>query len=86
MRSRGPSWLFVIYIIVGVLVAAGVIGNDNYFNGVSNIEEVLNAVLAVLLWPLVLLGINFNIGGGSAGGGGSGSAGGGSAGSGGGGK
>ena len=70
MRSRGPSWLFVIYIIVGVLVAAGVIGNDNYFNGVSNIEEVLNAVLAVLLWPLVLLGINFNIGGGSSGGGG----------------
>lgn len=69
MRSRGPSWLFVIYIIVGVLVAAGVIGNDNYFNGVSSIEEILNAVLAVLLWPLVLLGINFNIGGGSAGGG-----------------
>ena len=86
MRSRGPNWLFVIYIIVGILVAAGVIGNDNYFNGVSNIEEVLNAVLAVLLWPLVLLGVNFNIGGGSAGGGGSGSAGGGSAGSGGGGK
>jgi len=86
MRSRGPSWLFVIYIIVGVLVAAGVIGNDNYFTGVSSIEDVLNAVLAVLLWPLVLLGINFNIGGGSAGGGGSGSAGGGSAGSGGGGK
>ena len=72
MRSRGPSWLFVIYIIVGVLVAAGVIGNDNYFTGVSSIEDVLNAVLAVLLWPLVLLGINFNIGGGSAGGGGGG--------------
>jgi hypothetical protein len=70
MRSRRPNWLFVIYIIVGVLVAAGVIGDDNYFKEVSNIEEVLNAVLAVLLWPLVLLGINFNIGGGSASGGG----------------
>jgi hypothetical protein len=70
VRSRGPSWLFVIYIIVGVLVAAGVIGDDNYLNGVSNIEEVLNAVLAVLLWPLVLLGINFNIGHGSGSGGG----------------
>ena len=57
----------MIYIIVGVLVAASVIGDDNYFKGVSNIEEVLNAVLAVLLWPLVLLGINLNIGGGSAG-------------------
>lgn len=54
----------VIYIIVGVLVAAGIIGdNGNYFSGMNTIEEVANMLLAVLLWPLVLLGIDFNIGG-----------------------
>lgn len=54
----------VIYIIVGVLVAAGIIGdNGNYFSGMNTIEEVANMLLAVLLWPLVLLGIDFNLGG-----------------------
>jgi hypothetical protein len=73
---RGRSLLFVAYIVVGVLVAAGVIGNDNYFSGLNTLKELADAVLAILLWPLVLLGVNFNIGGGH--GGSSGGAGGGS--------
>jgi len=61
---RGPSLLVIAYLVVGVLVAAGVIGNDNYFNDLSTLKELADAVLAVLLWPLVLLGVNFNIAGG----------------------
>ena len=61
---RGGSLFFVAYLVVGVLVAAGVIGNDNYFSGLSTLKELADAALAILLWPLVLLGVNFNIGGG----------------------
>jgi len=63
-RRRGPSIsiFFVLYLIVGVLVAGGVIGDDNYFGDVNSLKELLDAVLAVLLWPLVLLGVNFSFG------------------------
>lgn len=60
---RGSGLLFFIYIIVGVLVAAGVIGNDNYLNHVNTFKEVIDAILAVILWPLVLLGVHFHVGG-----------------------
>ena len=57
------SLFFVIYIVVGVLVAAGIIGDEgNYFSGMNSLEEVLNMILAVFLWPLVLLGVHFHIG------------------------
>lgn len=73
MVYRGPGLLFTAYLIVGVLVAAGVIGNDNYFRDLNTLKELLEAILAVLLWPLVLLDVNFHhLGseGGSSGGGG----------------
>jgi hypothetical protein len=59
---RGPG-LGVIYVVIGILVAAGVIGNDDYFSHVNTFKEVIDAVLAVLLWPLVLLGVHFHVGG-----------------------
>lgn len=68
----GP--VFVIYIVVGVLVAAGIIGDEsNYFSNLDDIEEIIEMVLAVLLWPLVLLGVDLNIGGSDSGTGGGGS-------------
>ena len=69
---RGPSLLVFAYIVVGVLVAAGVIGNDNYLSHVNTFKEVIDAILAVLLWPLVLLGVTFHVGGSVGGGGGKG--------------
>ena len=71
-RSRAPSLFAFAYIIVGVLVAAGVIGNDNYLSDISSFKEGVDAALAILLWPLVLLGVHFHIGGSSGGGGGKG--------------
>ncbi len=56
------SLIFVIYIVVGVLVAAGVIGDEaNYFNNLDSLKDVVNMLIAVLLWPLVLLGVDVNI-------------------------
>ena len=58
---------FLIYLVVGVLVAAGILGSEgNYFSSLSNLEEIAEMVLAVLLWPLVLLDVNVNIGGGDS--------------------
>ena len=55
-------WGVIIYILLGILVAAGVIGNDhNYFAQLDNIEEILEMIIAVLLWPLVLLGVDLHI-------------------------
>jgi hypothetical protein len=64
------SLLGVIYIVVGVLVAAGVIGDEgNFFNSLDTIEEIVSMLLAVFLWPLVLLGVDVNIGNSMASGG-----------------
>ncbi len=53
--------LFAIYIVIGVVVAQA----NNYLTGLDSIESIVSAVLAILLWPLVLLGIDLKIGEGS---------------------
>ena len=64
------SLLGVVYIVVGVLVAAGIIGDHgNFFNSLDSIEEIISMLLAVFLWPLVLLGVDVNIGNSMANGG-----------------
>jgi hypothetical protein len=66
------SLFFLIYVVVGLLVAGGIIGNeDSYFSSLNNLEEIIEMVLAVLLWPLVLLDVSINIGDDGSGGGGS---------------
>lgn len=51
------SVLFVVYIIIGVVVAAG----HQYFEHVDALKPIASAVLAVLLWPLVLLGVDLHL-------------------------
>jgi len=46
-----------VYVGVGVAVAA----NHNYFDNVHGWRGVLSAILAVFLWPLILLGIDLHI-------------------------
>ena len=47
----------IVYLVVGAIVA----GTHNYFAHVSTLETVVSAVLAVLLWPLLLLGVNLHV-------------------------
>lgn len=49
--------MFVVYIIIGVVVAAG----HQYFEHVDALKPIASAVLAVLLWPLVLLGVDLHL-------------------------
>jgi len=49
--------LFVIYIIIGVIVASG----HHYFEHLDALKPIASAVLAVLLWPLILFGVNLHL-------------------------
>ena len=52
-----PSFLGLVYIVVGVAVAA----SYDYFKNLETFRRIASAVLAVLLWPLLLLGIDLHI-------------------------
>lgn len=47
----------VIYIIIGVIVAS----NQGYLGDLGSIPNLVSALLAVILWPLVLLGVNLHL-------------------------
>jgi hypothetical protein len=49
--------LLLIYVGVGIAIA----WTHHYFNHLGSWQRILSAILAVLLWPLVLLGINLHI-------------------------
>jgi hypothetical protein len=49
--------LFVVYVVVGLIVAS----SHHYFAHLDGIKPIASAVLAVLLWPLVLLGVSLHI-------------------------
>jgi len=53
MRSIG----LIVYVVIGVAVAAA----RDYLGDVGSIGDIVNLLLAVLLWPLVLLGVDFNL-------------------------
>jgi hypothetical protein len=61
-RTRSTAWaghslLTMIYLLVGVVVAA----THSYFQNVDTIKQVVSAILAVVLWPLIFLGISLHV-------------------------
>jgi hypothetical protein len=57
MRSRFSSIIGIVYVIIGVVVAS----SHAYFVHLTQVLPILSAVLAVFLWPLVLLGISLHL-------------------------
>ena len=49
--------LGAIYVAVGIFLAA----NKDYFQNLDTAKRVLSALLAILLWPLLLLDVNLHI-------------------------
>ena len=51
--------LMAVYVVIGLLVAA----DHNYLRGarLDTLEGILEALLAVVLWPLVLLGVSMRL-------------------------
>lgn len=57
LRSRRLSLGSVVWIVVGLVVAA----NHDFLDRLGSLERILSAILAVAVWPLVLLDIHFGI-------------------------
>ena len=57
------SVIVVIYLVVGAVIA----NSHHYFANLHGVNSIVSAILAVLLWPLILLGVNLHIGGGGGG-------------------
>ena len=54
MRSSLGS---ILWLIVGILLAV----SHHYLNRVDSLKPLISALLAILLWPLLLLGINLHV-------------------------
>ena len=57
LRSKQVSLGVVVWIVVGLVVAA----NNDFLGDLASLEHILSAILAVAVWPLVLLDIHFGI-------------------------
>jgi hypothetical protein len=57
MRSVRPSFFGLVYVVVGVVVAAAY----DYFDTLGTVGRIVAAVLAVFLWPLVVLGFDIRV-------------------------
>ena len=55
-RTRNVSLLVVVWVLVGLVVAV----QRGYITA-TLLRGIVSAVLAILLWPLVLLGIDLKI-------------------------
>jgi hypothetical protein len=53
----GVSWLVVLYLVIGGIVAA----THHYWQNIHSIKAVVSGILATILWPLILIGINLHI-------------------------
>ena len=49
--------LGLIYVAIGVFVAY----SKDYLENLDTVKRVVSAVIAVLLWPLLLLGVDLHI-------------------------
>ena len=54
---RGVPLLAIVWIVIGVVVAA----THHFFAHVGTLGAILSAILAVIVWPLILLGVRIAI-------------------------
>ena len=47
----------VIYLVVGAVVAA----THDYLESIDTLKQLLSAVLAVVIWQLILIGIDLHV-------------------------
>jgi len=49
--------IVLVYLVVGLVVAS----QHSYLSNLTTIRSVLSAALAIIVWPLVLLGVNLTL-------------------------
>jgi len=57
MSYRFSSIVGIVYLVIGLIVASG----HAFFANLNALMPILSAVLAVLLWPLVILGVDLHL-------------------------
>ncbi len=56
-RGRSVPLVVVVWLVVGAIVS----GRGHYFDNLGSVGAILTAILAVLLWPLILVGVKIHI-------------------------
>lgn len=56
-RGAGVSWLVVVYLVAGGIVAA----THHYWSNLHTLKAIISALLATVAWPLILIGVNMHI-------------------------
>jgi hypothetical protein len=54
--GRKYRWLFIVWVLIGIFVAW-----ERTYIAAHVLKLVLGALLAIFLWPLVLLGISLHL-------------------------
>jgi len=57
MRRLLSSALSIGYLIAGLIVAS----SHGYITHLHSLKPIVSAVLAVVLWPLLIVGINLHV-------------------------
>lgn len=57
MSRNRPGLVGVVYLVAGAIVAA----THHYYVHLNTARQVGSAILAILFWPLLYLGINLHI-------------------------
>jgi hypothetical protein len=47
----------IVYVIIGAVIA----NQHHYFTHLATLSQVVSAILAVILWPLILLQVNLHV-------------------------
>ena len=47
----------IVYLVIGVIVASA----QGYLGNINGLGDAVNLLLAIVLWPLLLIGVDFNI-------------------------
>jgi hypothetical protein len=55
--AGGTGLIGVVYLVVGAIVAT----QHHFFANLGTIKLIASAILALLLWPLVLLGVDLHL-------------------------
>jgi hypothetical protein len=53
----GVSWLVAVYLVIGGIVAA----THHYWSNLHTLRAWASALIATVLWPLLLVGVNLHI-------------------------
>jgi hypothetical protein len=52
-----PRLVGILWVVIGLAIAV----SKDYLEDVDTVKEILSAVLAIFLWPLLLLGIDLHV-------------------------